>query len=131
MPGMILSFACPCGFKKNEIKVGATEAGHYSVYLCIKCANIFSFWEKTKKSGKKCKKCKTALIGVADSGVWEPKSLQEKIPEAEPWMVVDALSELEDNYLGEDYESYINDIKILCPKCRRYSLTFEENGYWD
>ena len=132
MPGMVLSFICPCGFKKNNINVGATETGHYSVYLCIKCANIFSLWEKTnKRSGKKCRKCKTALIAVTDAGAWVPKLLQQKIPETEPWMVVDELSETEDYYLGEDYESYINDIKILCPKCRKYSLTFEEDEYWD
>ena len=113
MPGMILSFVCPCGFKKNNIDVGATETGHYSVYLCMKCENIFSVWTAFGKiSNKKCRKCKTALIEVTDTGAWEPKSLQQKMPKTEPWMVAEELCELdEEDYFIDDFvEKYESDV---------------------
>lgn len=130
MPGLCLSFICPCGFQKEDISVGATETGVYTVFLCLQCKTISSIWASFGKHPiGDCKKCGQKLMAVTDPGAWEPSSLQQKFPGTEPWMVENGISELEEP--EEDYISDIENIRLLCPRCRKYSLVFETIALWD
>jgi len=69
------------------------------------------------------------LMAATDSGVWEPASLQQRFPDTEPWMVENDVYELEEP--ENNYISSIENIRLLCPNCRKYSLTFESTAFWD
>lgn len=130
MPGMSLSFNCPCGFQRDDIWVGATETGHYTVFLCLQCKKIFSIWTSVRKHHNRvCKRCGMKLMAATDSGVWEPASLQQRFTDTEPWMVENDVYELEEP--ENNYISSIENIRLLCPNCRKYSLTFENTAFWD
>ena len=138
MPGMSLSFKCPCGFHKDNIGVGATENGYYTVFLCVGCKDIFSTWASYKKShGRICRKCGKRLMAVTDDGAWQPVFLQNRFPDTEPWMVEDDIyacgfDDIEDlEEVENTYISNIENIRLLCPSCGKYALTFENTMLWD
>lgn len=129
MPGAILNFCCECGFTKNDINVGALIDRHYIVCLCFNC-NILKSTLITGGSDKKpvfCKKCNKAMLKITEKNAWIPETLNEKFHETEPWMLEEIIFEDDD----EEIDNEINDIKILCPKCGRYSLRYEQVGCWD
>lgn len=127
---MSLSFKCSCGFYKNDIDVGATEAGHYKVYLCLRCKNICSSWTSRSKSNSKiCKKCGEGLIAVTDKGAWKPTFIQDRFPDSEPWMVENDIFDIDED--ASAYAGEIENIRILCPKCANYTLEFENSAFWD
>jgi len=127
---MSLSFKCPCGFHRGNIEVGATGSGHYTVFLCKRCKNIFSSWAALSKSNSKiCKKCGDNLIAVTDQGAWNPAFIQNRFPDSEPWMVENDIFDIEDN--DSEYADEIENIRILCPRCGKYTLLFEISAFWD
>jgi ribosomal protein S27E len=130
MPGMSLSFKCSCGFYKNDIDVGATEEGHYAVFLCFRCKNIFSSWASRSKSYRKiCRKCGEGLIAVTDKGAWGPTFIQDRFPDSEPWMVENDIFDIDEDV--SVYAEEIENIRILCPKCGNLTLVFENSAFWD
>ena len=138
MPGIGLSFKCICGFHKDNIKVGATEDGHYTVFLCAECKNIFSSWISCKKSDDRiCRKCGKRLMAVTDDGAWQPEILQQKFPNIEPWIVENEIYDyaFDDIECSEEIENFyisnIENIRILCPRCGKYTLKFENTMLWD
>ena len=130
MPGMSLLFNCPCGFLRDNIDVGATETGDYTVFLCLQCKKIVSIWTSVGHlHNKACKKCGMKLMAVTDSGAWGPASLQQRFPDTEPWMIEDQVDEFEQP--ENDHIASIQDIRLLCPNCGKYSLQFESTRFWD
>ena len=90
MPGMRLTFKCPCGFARNHVMVGATEDGYYyEVLICLECKTLFSMRSSASQGHRKkvCRKCRKEPIAVTHRGAWAPSSLQEKLPDIEPWMI--------------------------------------------
>jgi transposase-like protein len=135
MPGMLLTFTCPCGFKKENIEVGATEKGHFKVAICLQCRKIFSIWvnyeqERHKpEMGRTCQRCGMDTILITDPGAWIPISLQTKFNDTEPWMVEDTLCEHEE--ITEEDITNIQNIRVLCPSCRAHSVEYHLTGCWD
>ena len=132
MPGDILSFNCPCGFQKKEIYVGVNDAHvHFTIFLCLQCGKMVIAQKSPKGHfDKTCRKCGMELTAMTDPGTWQPASLQQRFPDSEPWMVFNEIVELE----HEEAEKLIplaDEIRILCPKCKKYTLKLEESGCWD
>lgn len=127
MPGMIMSFNCPCGFQR-DISVGTISfTEYYSVFLCRQCKEIFSIETSVGKNpNEACKECGMKLIAVTGFGSWKPDSLQQRFPDTEPWMIKNELGKLENDAIAR-----IDNIRILCPNCEKYSLTFESTAFWD
>jgi len=51
-----------------------------------------------------------------EPGAWGPANLQRHFPGEEPWMVNDPDAD---------------NIRLLCPKCGKYSLRFDVRTLWD
>lgn len=130
MPGMRLSFSCSCGYQLHDVEVGATESGHYEVFLCLQCKEIFSVWESTNRDYRKnCRKCGKNLMAVTDPGAWGPHALFEMCPDTEPWMIEGPVSD--DESSEAHLSTLLESVRILCPKCTRYSLKFDATVLWD
>ena len=134
MPGMLLSFSCPCGYRKDDVNVGATETGHYVVYLCLGCKILFSVWISAHSSHDQpirlagnCRKCGAGLSDLTCA--WEPAWLQRKFPDTEPWLVTDGIEQ--DGWPQDDFNEAERAIRGLCPACGKYRLQFEDTGFWD
>jgi hypothetical protein len=72
MPGVILSFHCPCGFRKNDVWVGASEKGiHSTIFLCRQCGKIVPA-EKLARGlyNTNCVKCLMPLMAITAPGAW-------------------------------------------------------------
>ena len=116
MPGMRLDFHCPCGFNAKNIPVGATQSSYYLVVLCFECHRLFSVWKKGDDSTvPSCKRCSKLLMLITSPGAWSPFPLHDKFPNSDPWLITEKPSE----------------IRILCPKCRNYSVEYDITQYWD
>ena len=60
---------------------------------------------------------------------WAPSSLQNKFPDLEPWIIENG-----DHFVEEPTDEEIAElanIRVLCPKCRSYSLEYEVQSFWD
>ena len=124
----MMNFKCPCGFNAEDT-VGATLEEHYLVVLCLECHRLFSLWRKEDNSTIPiCKNCRKPLMPITAPGAWSPSALQKKFPDYEPWNF-DVLADNDE--LSEDEIDQIKEIRIMCPKCKKYSVEFEEVGYWD
>lgn len=66
---------------------------------------------------------------ITDRGAWAPSSLQEKLVDIEPWLVEGQLSEYPE--LEDDDIADVQNIRILCPKCRKHSVQRECTALWD
>jgi hypothetical protein len=117
------SFECPCGFRKDGVYVGATREGGYLVVLCRTCHRLFSVWTDGDPSSltqsdhlSACRGCGKPALPITAPGAWGPPALQARYPDTEPWLV-------------EEEEPV--DIKILCPKCGEYSLSYALEAFWD
>jgi DNA-directed RNA polymerase subunit M/transcription elongation factor TFIIS len=132
MPGMQLSFRCPCGFKRKDVMAGASEDGHYyAVSICLQCQTILSVLSTDNQGHKKkvCRKCGKELMAVTERGAWTPSSLQNKFPDTEPWMVEGQFPEYPES--DDDDIAQVQDIRILCPRCRKHSVQWECTALWD
>lgn len=129
MPGSILNFYCDCGFKKNEVYVGAETNRHYIVCICFNCNILISKLIVSGNNAKPvfCKKCQKRMLNINEKNAWIPEILNERFHETDPWLLEDYTIEDDE----EELETEISDIKILCPKCGRYSLKYEGVGLWD
>jgi hypothetical protein len=71
-------------------------------------------------------------MAVTDSRAWEPATLHQRFPDAEPWMIEDDVYDLDDFEQPENDDiSSVENIRILCPGCGKYALTFESTALWD
>lgn len=132
MPGNTLSFRCPCGFKKNDISVGVTDDFvHYSAFLCLTCKKIIPVLKRLGGAfNQYCHVCGTKFVPLTDPGAWLPVELQQRFPGSEPWMVENSIFNLEEEE-SEKLISLAGEIRILCPRCGKHSMRFEETGLWD
>ena len=131
MPGNILSFRCPCGFKKNDVSVGVSnDFVNYSAFLCLNCKKIIPVLKRRGGAfNEYCHICGTKFVTLTDPGAWMPVELQKRFPDSEPWMIYNEvinLGQKESNLLD-----LIEEIRILCPKCRKHSLQFKMTELWD
>jgi hypothetical protein len=131
MPGVGLDLSCPCGFRKKEVWVGVDEAMvHLSFGICLDCRKIFPL--VCKPGGRfpsSCHRCGMRLLTPTAPGAWEPAELQRKFPDTEPWLVGNEYYRLSER--EEKYERMIEEIRLLCPRCGKYSLTYQEGLLWD
>ena len=112
--------------------VGATEDGYYYVVLiCLQCQTIFSVSSTDNQGHKKkvCRKCGKEPMAVTDRGAWTPSSLQNKVPDIEPWMVGGQLADFPE--LEDDDVADVQNIRVLCPQCRKHSVQWECTALWD
>lgn len=70
------------------------------------------------------------LTAMTDPGAWEPASLQQRFPDSEPWMVLDEIVNLDEEE-SEKLMPLADEIRILCPRCKNYTLELGEKGCWD
>jgi DNA-directed RNA polymerase subunit RPC12/RpoP len=161
MPGLMLAFACPCGYRTHDVMAGATQSGHHRVVLCDTCHRIFSLWRDREeddpasshacpacgqqvRGGRPlaCRECGKPLIDVTAPGAWGPPALQERFPDREPWMIDSSdfdpeppenepWNEQEAEETPEERIALLETIRIRCPRCHNCSLTFQEEGCWD
>jgi hypothetical protein len=131
VPGKELIFRCPCGYLSKTVTVGATEKGHYLVVLCLDCQRLFSVWRSNKAQQERpvCKKCGKGLTPITAPGAWGPTSLQNKFPDLEPWIIENG-DQFDEEQTDEELAE-LGNIKVLCPKCRSYSLEYEIESLWD
>jgi transcription elongation factor Elf1 len=132
MPGNILSFHCPCGFKKSNITVGVSEDFvNYSAFLCLNCKKIIPVLKRRGGSfNVNCHICGTKFVTLTEPGAWMPVELQQRFPDSEPWMIENSIFNLEEEE-AEKLMSLAEEIRVLCPRCGKHSLRFEETGLWD
>lgn len=134
MPGMELAFRCPCGFRRDNVSVGATQTGHYLVVLCLHCHRLFSLWRRTRSSERQddrpiCRGCGKPLIPITAPGAWGPPSLQNRFPDLEPWLVQEDDDIVEN--AARPARAELDAIRVLCPKCKSLSLEYQRVGLWD
>jgi hypothetical protein len=129
MPGEMLTFFCSCGYRKGYVAIGGTSQGECKVFICTHCKTIFSIYDNNPDRKRFCKKCGSKLLSITDAGAWQPEELHKKYSDCEPWdLEYKALSGEE---LTEADRMLIPEIKILCPRCREYSLQHEYGAFWD
>jgi len=130
MPGMNMNFKCPCGFNAKNVTVGATQEEYCLVVLCLECHRLFSLWRKGNNSTVPiCKSCGKPLMSITAPGAWSPSALQAKFPDSEPWLI-DEGSSCEDELIEDEIDQF-KEIRIMCPRCKKYSVEFKEVAYWD
>lgn len=137
MPGQVLIFKCQCGFTKENVTVGATDAHSYGLFFCFHCHTIVSLKIKHTSSSRTpkrhCSKCDSLLVHIDEKGAWGPSHIQEKFLGTPPWCIDDW--EHEPDILNDgDNESVgfeIDTIRLICPVCGQYSLEFDCCGFWD
>ena len=111
--------------------MGATQDGQYVVVTCLKCARLFSLWQKgggRPQPPPACRDCGEPLTPVTSPGAWTPAELQRRFPDYEPWMVT---SDLFEDELTAEEDAQLAQIRLHCPKCRAYSLGYKTVVYWD
>jgi len=77
-----------------------------------------------------CSTCLMKLTAMTDPGAWEPAALQQRFPDSEPWLVFDEIVNLDEEEAAK-LMPLTDEIRILCPKCKKYTLTLGESGCWD
>jgi hypothetical protein len=66
---------------------------------------------------------------ITATGAWGPSRLQNKFPDIEPWLVEDG-GQFDEEPTDEELAD-LACIRVLCPKCRSYSLEYEIESLWD
>jgi hypothetical protein len=132
MPGTTLTLSCPCGFRSRDVCVGVTDSHCASTFaLCPECRKIVPLHSKHGgEFSTRCHQCGMKLKALDEPGAWEPAELQRRFPGTEPWLVENQICELQEKE-AEYYYSMYENIRILCPKCGKYSLTYKVVTLWD
>jgi hypothetical protein len=132
MPGVALTFQCSCGYKKQDVGVGASEEYiDYSAFLCLKCKKVIPVLKRSNgEFNKYCHICGTKFVAITDPEAWVPSELQQRFPDCEPWMVEDEVFNLGEEE-AEKLLPLAEQIRILCPRCGKHSLSFEVTELWD
>ncbi len=129
MPGMIMTAACPCGFRRRRLRVGVDDfMGRNVIWVCYKCRKMFSDRVDPEHRGKKlqCHDCWEEFADLADPANWVPEELGRKYPDTDPWLLTTGGGgrDPEDSKLAER-------IRFRCPKCGEFRMTVASCGEWD
>lgn len=128
---MTLQLTCECGYKRKSLTVGATFDVHYKVAICFGCRRIFSTRIKSKSARRRdltiiCQVCGDVATELTNNpNMWIPVLLSSKYEKIEPWL----LGNLE--LLEKEEYDLIDKIRLMCPKCRKHTLSYIPVEFWD
>lgn len=118
--GSQVTAACRCGIEVKILIGGAMMNFRNTCYfpcLCEVCHNIVqvNLLAKTKR----CPECKSLAVIAYDDPRLSKTPGKREVAE---WCIQDPL----------DRELILTNGKYMCPKCKKMSLRFRDNGfYWD
>lgn len=133
MPGYTMHFRCPCGFRRGNIMVGATERYDLPLMICRGCPRVFTIpvdgsHPRRRREDTHCRSCGEELLPVTAPGAWAPERLRRLFPDTDPWLIDEGSFDREPT--AEDLAD-LERIRLLCPRCGRHTLGFESAGLWD
>jgi predicted RNA-binding Zn-ribbon protein involved in translation (DUF1610 family) len=122
--GSILLAKCKCGYVSSEIYAGGGFLNSDTLCrvpaMCQTCGEVVEV--NLLESDTKCPKCKGNVSIYSNKALFKDSikvRRENKRPDIFDWSIKGKI-----NFI-------LSDFLYFCPKCKKYSLRFEDTGCWD